>query len=162
MPSRINDIVEEFEVIANAFESVETFIFGYNSDINDDVSKSYPVILLSSAVSATSLRSDSNSFLPREKNYDIQITFWDTFQLSEQKDNTIETKFAGLEIIADQYLAEFMDRTAEGGADFYIENYNTLLGSMVRNEHNGMLVGIRYNMTIHCDNVGCTVGAFTY
>lgn len=160
--TRIDDIITELKTIATAFSAVNTVLFDHNSTINDQPAKTYPIIHLSSAVNATSQRSDANNHLPREKNYDITLTFWDTFGVGENKTTTIEIKYSELELIADQYLAEVNRRTVDVFKEFYINNFNELTGTMMRNEHNDNLVGIRYELVIHSDNVGCTTGTFTY
>lgn len=148
-------------VIATAFSSVNTFHFGLLSDINTDLDKNYPMVQVDSNLNAIN-KDTFNNFLPKEKDYSFNVLLWDTFTLNEQKTKTKQEKYSDLEIIADQYIAEVLRRTLGLGGAFYILNDEEISGNYVSNAHNDRLVGIKYNIVFRSNNVGCTLGTFTY
>ena len=65
----------------------------------------------------------------------------------------------------DRYWAEVNRRTIEDPADtrqFYITNFEEMIGSYITHAHNDDLVGISYSPTIIADNLQCTTGTFSY
>ena len=165
MASNIKEIINELETIADAFTSVSTFNFGRMSEINDQPEKSYPAIYIDSVIEAKTVRRDGNSHLPKEKEYPIEIIFWDKYLIAEQSTTDIQSKYSALEIIADQFFAEVNRRTIEDPAStrqFHINNYEDLTGTYVTNSHVDNLVGIRYRPIFLADNIACTTGTFSY
>ena len=161
MANNIKQIVDELETIADAFTSVSTFNFGLLSDINADQEKSYPMVQLNSQLASSSVDTFTN-YLPKEKDYTFDFFVWDTYKISEQKTKTIQTKYSDIEIIADQYIAEILRRTVGLGKAFWLSNDEGMGGQYVSNSHNDKLVGIKYTLTFRSNNVGCTLGTFSY
>ena len=87
---------------------------------------------------------------------------WDTYKISEQKTKTIQEKYSDIEIIADQYIAEILRRCLDLGKAFWLLNDEGMGGQYVSNSHNDKLVGIKYTLTFRSNNVGCTLGTFSY
>ena len=161
MANNIKQIVDELETIADAFTSASTFKFGLLSDVNVDSDKNYPMIHLNSQLSSSNVDTFIN-YLPVEKDYTIDFIIWDLYKISEQKTKTIQTKYSDIEIIADQYIAEIQRRCLDLGKAFWILNDETIKGGYVSNSHNDKLVGIKYILTFRSNNVGCTLGTFSY
>tara|TARA_R100000808_G_C2137719_1_gene145804 strand:- start:233 stop:718 length:486 start_codon:yes stop_codon:yes gene_type:complete len=161
MANNVKQIIDELNTIATAFSSVNTFHFGLLSDINTDVNKSYPMVQVDSSLSSINRDSFSN-YLPKEKEYSFDVYIWDLYQITEQKTKTKQEKYSDLEIISDQYIAEVMRRTLGQGGALYILNDEDLNGSYVSNAHNDKLIGIKYTIVFRSNNVGCTLGTFTY
>lgn len=165
MSSNIKEIIDELETIADAFSSVNTFNFGEMSEINDQPEKSYPAIYVGSIIEAKTTRRDTNTHLPKEKEYPIEVIFWDKYLIAEQKTTTLQSKYSALEIKADQYFAEVNRRTIEDPAStrqFWIDNFEDLTGIYVTHANVDDLVGIRYRPLFKADNIACTVGTFSY
>jgi len=165
MASNINEIIDELSTIATAFASVNKFNFGNLSEINDTPEKSYPAIYVSHLIEAKTVRRDGNSHLPKEKEYPLQVIFWDTYTIADKTTLDLQSKYSALEIIADQYWAEVNRRTVtspDSTREFMIINYEELTGNYITNAHNDVLVGISYNPTFLADNLQCTTGTFTY
>jgi len=157
--ANIKTIIDELNTIATAFDSVNTFIFDELSEINDDVSKSYPAILVNSRSVDFSHLEFNNSYLPRKKQYTLQIYFLDTYKESEVATTDKQTKYAALEVIADQYLAEVKRRTMESYLSFDYQIGSS--GFEVDKLHNDNLVQVFYSITFVCNNQ-CTTGTFNY
>lgn len=166
MASNIKNIIDELSRIAVAYSPViGAFNFGDRSEINDKPAKSYPAIYISSLIESTTIERDANSHLPRSKNYPIQVIFWDTYNLVESSAVNLQTKYSDLEIIADRFWAEVNRRTITDPADtrqFYIDNFEDMVGNYITNSHVDDLVGISYNPIFRADNLQCTTGTFSY
>ena len=157
--ANIKTIIDELETICNAYAETETFIFDELSAINDQVEKPYPAILVNSRSVDSTTTSFNNSYLPRKKNYTLQIYFLDTYKQNEQDTTDRQTKYAELETIADKYLAEVKRRSVDNYKNFEFSNGST--GFIVDKLHNHDLVQVFYTITFSCDNV-CNLGTFNY
>lgn len=166
MATNIKNIIDELSRIAVAYSPViGTFNFGNLSEINDKPAKSYPAIYVSHLIEAKTIRRDGNSHLPKEKEYPLQVVFWDTYKTVESSATNLQSKYSELEIIADKFWAEVNRRTIDDPAstrEFWIENFEEMVGSYITHSHNSDLVGISYNPTFIADNLQCTTGTFNY
>ena len=155
----IATIINELQTIATAFTSVNSFYFEEIAYINDDVSKTYPAILVNSRSVDYTIDSFENNYLPRKKNFTLQIYFLDTYKQAEKDTTDKQTKYGALEVIADQYLAEIKRRTLESYLDF---EFNIgASGFQVDDLHNDKLNQIVYNASFTVKNK-CTTGTFSY
>lgn len=159
--AQINDIVNELNTIATAFTSVETFIFDEIGAINEDRLKSYPAILVDSRNIDINVVSFGRSNLPHKVDYTFRIFFLDTYQVSQQKTTTRQTKYAAMETIANQYLAEVKRRTESLDKYFFLKSSSVSNGFVVDKVHNDDLVQLVYSVTFQADN-DCQTGTFTY
>lgn len=155
----IKTVIDELNTIATAFSSVNTFVFDELSSINDDISKNYPVILVNSRSVDYTLNEFNNSYLPNKKSVTLQIFFFDTYKEAQQATTDKQTKYAALELIADQFLAEVKRRTINNYLGFDLVTGSN--GFEVDKVHNDNLVQISYNVTFTLQNI-CTTGTFSY
>jgi len=162
MASNIKGIIDELETIANAFTSVKSFQFGLLSKVNEQPGKTYPLVHTESVLSGLTI--DRRLDLPKKKRYSIRVTFYDLFNLTEQKTVDVQSAYSALEIIADQYFAEVNNRTlnTNSSVGFFINNFEALRGEYIPNAHSDKLIGIQYLVDFNADNLQCTKGTFTY
>ena len=162
--STLKQIVDELNTVATAFDAVNTFGFIFPSEVNNDPAKDYPMILLNANLTALTTRRDANSKLPSRKQYNLLITFWDSYSLTDKTTLDSQSKYSDLEIIADRYFAEVAQRSEdhEATAEFFIENFENITGTYVQNQNNDLLIGISYPLVIIADNLQCTTGTFVY
>ena len=107
MASTIKDIVTEAELITEAFEDTNGFIYGFPWDMNATRNKNFPVVLLS-RVHPYSIPELSKP----DRIYDLQVSFFNTFLEGEKKQNIEpETKMEVLEKLARQWMEQFSDRS---------------------------------------------------
>ena len=160
--AQINDIINELETIATAFDAVNTFEFNEIEYINDNRKKSYPVILADSRNIDINPVSFNRSNLPHKTTYTLKLFFLDTYLTSEQKTTTKQDKYSELETIANQFLAEIKRRTEEDSSKgFHLQSSNVNNGFVVDEVHNDKLVQytISVNFTAYND---CNTGNFVY
>lgn len=159
--AQINDIVNELNTIATAFTSVETFIFDEIGAINEDRLKSYPAILVDSRNIDINPVNFSRSNMPSKVNYTFKIFFLDTYPVSEQKTTTRQTKYAEVETIANQYLAEVKRRCeAYSTLKFTLLTRQVNNGFVVDQVHNDNLVQLVYSVTFEAWGE-CVQGTFS-
>ena len=159
--AQINDIIDELNTIATAFTSVNSFIFDEIGAINEDRSKTYPAILVDSRNIDINPITLNRSNLPQRVDYTLRLFFLDTYQVSEQKTTTKQTKYAALETIANQYLAEVKRRTESLSKGFFLKSRSINNGFIVDKVHNDDLVQLVYSATFEADN-DCNLGTFNY
>ncbi len=160
--AQINDIVDELSTIATAMSTINKFIFDEISSINEDRSKTYPAILVDSRnISINPIHLERNN-LPKSVDYGFKLFFLDTYHVSEQKTTNRQTKYAELETLANQYLAEIQRRTiADSSKGFFIKSREVNSGFVVDEVHNDKLCQLVYDVTFRADN-DCTTGTFVY
>jgi len=157
--AQINDIIDELNTIATAFS--KTFIFDEIGAINEDKSKSYPAILVDSRNVDINVITFNRSNLPHRVDYTLRMFFLDTYMVSQQKTTTKQTKYAAMETIANQYLAEVKRRTESLAKGFFLKSASVSNGFIVDKVHNDDLVQLVYSVTFQADN-DCSTGTFTY
>lgn len=165
--SNIKQIIDELEAVADAYDAINKFVFGFPSEVNNEPAKVYPMILVSADFNAQTILRDANSGLPSRRQYNLAVTFWDSYTLGDKTTLNNQQKYSAIEIIADRYFAEVNRRTVIrtspfSTAEFFINNFETLTGTYVQNRNNDKLAGILYQLEIIADNLQCTKGTFSY
>jgi hypothetical protein len=155
----IKTIIDELNTIATAFSSVNSFIFDEIGEINDDISKTYPALLINSRDVNFTNENFNDVYLPRKKTITLQMFLFDTYKESEQVTTDRQTKYANLLTIGDQFLAEVKRRSMEEHLGFEILTGSN--GFEVDKLHNDNLVQVFFNLTFTAKQ-DCTVGTFNY
>jgi hypothetical protein len=107
----INSIVTELKTIAEAFESVEGFIYNRPSAVNwNDRTMGYPRILVDSQVDVD-IEGVNTKNLFKQKSYKFRFFAFDEYKIADQNETTQELKQQTLETIIDQYIGEVRRRT---------------------------------------------------
>ena len=160
--AQINDIVSELNTIATAFTSINTFEFEEIDYINDNRSKTYPVLLVDSRNIDINPQTFNRSNLPNKVIYGFKLFFLDDYHVSEQKTTTRQDKYSELETIAHQFLAEVKKRGLDNSAlGFHIQDSQVNNGFVVDDVHNDKLVQLVYDVTFTAYN-DCNTGTFAY
>ena len=166
MATNIKEIIDELDTIATAFDAVNTFVFGYPSEVNEQPAKNYPAIYINSDFTGQTIERDSGNGLPNKRQYNLSVIFWDTYTITDKTTLDKQSKYSDIEIIADKYFAEVQRRVereqTSSTPEFYIGNFETLTGSYVQNQNNDKLIGIIYPLVIIADSLQCTTGTFSY
>lgn len=157
--AQINDIIDELNTIATAFS--KTFIFDEIEAVNEDRLKTYPAILVDSRNIDINPLTFNRSNLPQRVDYTLKLFFLDTYHVSEQKTTSKQTKYANVETIANQYLAEVKRRTESLAKGFFLKSSLVNNGFVVDKVHNDNLVQLVYSVTFQADN-DCNLGTFNY
>jgi hypothetical protein len=159
--AKYNDIIDEFKTVADAFSSVNYFIYNRVSEVNGRLQdKAYPMILVNSSPNFE--RGANNSyFLPRNKRFTFNIFLYNTFNKADQEAETLQERQAEVDNLLDQYIAELMSRNIEGSRGFSIINATALTGFLAHDVHNDRLIQSTYTITVELDS-DCTTGTFTY
>ena len=159
--AKFDSIINELRIVAEAFTSVNYFVYDRVSSINGRLQdKDYPMILVDS--SPNNVRGVSNnSYLPRKKQFIFNIFCYDVFNKKEKETTSLEEKQAQVDNILDQYIAELISRNIEGENGFSIIKNATLTGFLAHDVHNDKLVQSTYTMTIELDS-DCIEGTFVY
>jgi len=157
--AQINDVIDELNTIATAFG--KTFIFDEIGYINEEKNKTYPAILVDSRNIDINVLTFNRSNLPQNVDYTLRMFFLDTYFQSQQKTTTRQTKYAAMETIANQYLAEVKRRTESLAKGFHLRSSTVSNGFVVDKVHNDDLVQLVYSVTFRADN-DCQTGTFTY
>ncbi len=156
-----DSIINELRIVAEAFTSVNYFVYNRVSSINGrQKDKDYPMILVDSTPNFT--RGNANkSFLPRGKRFTFNIFCYDDFNQKEQDTTSLEQKQASVDNILDQYIAELFKRNIDGSNGFSIVDRTALSGFLAHDVHNDKLVQSTYTITIELDS-DCVEGTFNY
>ena len=155
------DIIDEFKTVADAFTSVNFFIYDRISRINGALqNKDYPMILINSTPNFVR-GAANNDFLPRNKQFTLNIFCYGDYNIAEKSVKTLQQKQAEIDNILDQYIAEVIKRNIDGVNGFSIVNNTSLSGFLAHDVHNDKLVQSTYTMTVQLDS-NCTVGTFIY
>lgn len=159
--AKYKDIIDEFETVADAFASVNYFVYDRVSRINGSLQdKAYPLILVNSTPNYE--RGDNNnSFLPRKKRFTLNIFCYGDYNTAERKVKSLQEKQGEIDNILDQYIAEIINRNISGANGFSIVNNTALAGFLAHDVHNDKLVQSTYTMTVELDS-DCITGTFTY
>lgn len=156
----IKTVIDELETIANAFTGVEQFMYDRPSYINGRPSEAWPLILVNS--SPNNVRGDVNrDYLPRKKQFTLNIFVYDTFNEDEKSTTTLQTKQAAVDQLLDQYIAELMRRNNSGANGFFLSEQATINGFIAHDVHNGRLVQSTYTVNVYLDSE-CSTGTFNY
>ena len=160
--AQLNDIIDELNTIATAFTGINTFVFDEIGEINSDRLKSYPALLVDSRNLGINVTKLDRNNLPDKIDYSLKLFFLDTYFVSEQKTTDRQTKFAAMETIANQYLAEIQRRTlADSTKGFFIKSREVSNGFVLDKLHNDELCQLVYDVVIRADN-DCSLGTFAY
>lgn len=160
--AQISDIVNELNTVATAFTSVNSFYFNEIGHINDERKKSYPAILVDSRNIDINPIKFNRLNLPHTVDYSFKLFFFDTYQVSEQKTTSKQTKYSQLETIANQFIGEVKRRTeADSTLGFHIRTTAVNNGFVVDEVHNDNLVQLVYDVTFVAYNE-CNTGTFSY
>ena len=159
--AKYKDIIDEFKTVADAFASVNYFVYDRVSRINGSLQdKAYPLILINSTPNYE--RGDNNnSFLPRNKRFTLNIFCYGDYNTAERKVKSLQEKQGEIDNILDQYIAEIINRNISGANGFSIVNNTALSGFLAHDVHNDKLVQSTYTMTVELDS-DCITGTFTY
>ena len=160
--AQINDIVTELNTVATAFTAINTFEFEEIDYINDNRSKTYPVLLVDSRNIDINPIDFKRSNLPNKVHYSFKLFFLDDYHTSEQKTTTRAAKYSELETIANQFLAEIKKRgIANSDLNFHLQTSQVNNGFVVDEVHNDKLVQLVYDVTFTAYG-DCTEGTFSY
>ena len=155
------DIIDEFKTVADAFTSVSYFVYDRVSRVNGALqNKDYPMILINSTPNFER-GANNNDFLPRSKNFTLNIFCYGDYNTAERKVKSLQQKQGEIDNILDQYIAEVFNRNVDGSNGFSIVNNTALSGFLAHDVHNDKLVQSTYTMTVELDS-NCTLGSFTY
>jgi len=159
--AKYDDIINEFKVVAEAFTSVNYFVYNRVSSINGRLQdKDYPMILVDSTPNY--VRGDSNNgFLPRGKRFTFNIFCYGDYNKKEKDTKDLEEKQGEIDNILDQYIAELINRNIEGLNGFSIIDNTSLSGFLAHDVHNDKLVQSTYTMIVSLDS-DCVEGTFNY
>ena len=155
------DIINEFETIANAFDSVNYFIYNRVSEINGRIQDKADPLLLVKSTPNTNRGSVNNDFLPSRKEYSFNIFLYNTRDTNTQKTKSLQESQSEVDLILDQYIAEFIRRNISGDNGFSLVDYNQINGFLAHDVHNAKLVQSTYSLTIALDS-SCSLGTFNY
>ena len=151
------DIIDEFKTVADAFTSVSYFVYDRVSRVNGTLqNKDYPMILINSTPNFER-GANNNDFLPRSKNFTLNIFCYGDYNTAERKVKSLQQKQGEI----DQYIAEVIRRNIDGSNGFSIVNNTALSGFLAHDVHNDKLVQSTYTITVELDS-NCTLGSFTY
>jgi len=159
--AKYSDIIDEFKTVAEAFASVNYFIYNRVSEVNGrKQDKDYPMILVNS--SPNMLRGDANnSFLPRGKQFTFNFFCYNTFNRVDKEAETLQERQSTVDNILDQYIAELIRRNIDGSNGFSIIESTSLSGFLAHDVHNDKLVQSTYTLTVELDS-DCVTGTFVY
>ena len=155
------NIIDEFKTVADAFTSVSYFVYDRVSRVNGALqNKDYPMILINSTPNFER-GANNNDFLPRSKNFTLNIFCYGDYNTAERKVKSLQQKQGEIDNILDQYIAEVIRRNIDGSNGFSIVNNTALSGFLAHDVHNDKLVQSTYTITVELDS-NCTLGSFTY
>ena len=155
------DIIDEFKTVADAFTSVNYFVYDRVSRVNGTLqNKAYPMILINSTPNFVR-GANNNSFLPRGKQFTFNIFCYGDYNTAERKVKSLQQKQGEIDNILDQYIAEVMRRNIDGANGFSIVNNTSLSGFLAHYVHNDKLIQSTYTITVELDS-NCTLGSFSY
>lgn len=157
--AQIVDIIDELELIANAFTSVNSFYFDEIGIINTDKKKSYPCIIVDSRNVDVNPISFTRSNLPNKIEYSFKMFFLDPYEVSEQKTKTRQQKYSDLLLIANQYIAEVKRRTETYDFSFTLKSTQVNNGFIVDKVHNDVLCQLVYSVVFTAQKE-CVLGTF--
>lgn len=157
--AKIVDIVNEFELVAKAFEDVGHFIYDRLSSVNASRVKTWPLVLLESTPETT-FGKLNNKFLPKSKTYRFRLFVFDDYDISEKKTIALQQKESDVEDILNRYLAEIIERNTSSPG-WRIEQPEQIRGLIAHDVHNGKLVqsSITFSVVVDSD---CVNGVFNY
>lgn len=157
--AKISDIVDEFKTVAEAYESIGSFVYDRLSAVNASKIKSWPMVLLESTPDTT-FGKLNNKFLPSSKTYRFRMFVFDDYDISEKKSKTLQEKESDVEDILNRYLAEIIERNLSSPG-WRIDQPELIRGLIAHDVHNGKLVqsSINFNVVVDSD---CVKGVFNY
>lgn len=156
-----SDIVDEFETVANAFASVNFFMYDKVSEINGRVKdKAYPMIQLKESPN-TSRGSVNNLGLPTNKKYTFNIFCYNLYNKDSQLVKTKQEAQAEVDLWLDQYLGKFFERNIDACNGFYVVDQDSVNGFLAKDVHNDKLVMATYTITIGLQS-SCDEGTFNF
>ena len=171
--ANIDTIVTLFETVANAMlvqdntlpasnSIAPTFIYNRVSGVNENVSKSYPAILLDSQPNIDR-KSATTTFLPRENCYEFKLFVYDQYNFDQQTVHDLSNKQAKVETILNQYIAEIQRQCINNVAynGMLIQNIKDVDGFLAKDVHNSKLVQAYYKIRV-CVPSNCVLGTFVY
>jgi len=155
------DIIDELKTVADAFASVNYFVYDRVSRVNGTLqNKAYPMILIDSTPNFNR-GATNNIYLPRGKQFTFNIFCYGDYNTAERNSKSLQQKQGEIDNILDQYIAEVFNRNVDGSNGFSIVNNTALSGFLAHDVHNDKLVQSTYTMTVELDS-NCTLGSFTY
>jgi hypothetical protein len=101
----IQDAVNQFERVANAFAGLSYFIYGNYASIAKFRTKDYPVLLIEDPVQLL-----SQDIIKNKRTYKFVFNFFDLNQRNQQAQNNQQRYQGELELLAWQYLSELKDQ----------------------------------------------------
>ena len=105
------DIIDEFKTVADAFTSVSYFVYDRVSRVNAALqNKDYPMILINSTPNFER-GANNNNFLPRGKQFTLNIFCYGDYNTAERKVKSLQQKQGEIDNILDQYIAEAVSYT---------------------------------------------------
>tara|TARA_R110000744_G_scaffold368034_1_gene477765 strand:- start:1447 stop:1959 length:513 start_codon:yes stop_codon:yes gene_type:complete len=169
--ANIDTIVTLFETVAAAMRVNDntlpvssivapTFIYNRVSAVNENVSKTYPAILLDSQPNINR-KSATTTFLPKQNCYEFKLFVYDQYNFGQQTVQDLSNKQAKVETILNQYIAEVQRRALTTTNGIEVENIKTIDGFLAKDVHNSKLVQAYYKVKV-CVNSDCVLGTFVY
>lgn len=156
----LNSIITELETIANAMEGVEGFIYNRPSAVNwNDRTMGYKRILVDSQVDLD-VEGVNSKNLFNKKRYQFRFFAFDEYQISEQKNVTLQQKQQELETIIDQYIGELRRRTLADSTKGFMVGAVTG-GFHAFPVHNDKLMQVSFGVELIGDSA-CVQGTFSY
>lgn len=156
----INSIITELETIANAFTSVQSFIYNRPSAVNWKIrTKGYPCILVDSQTDFDPNGTNSKNLI-KKNTYTLRVFAYDEYQITEQNEITQQAKQQELQNILDQYIAEIRRRAIATPSNGFIVT-NITNGFHAFPVHNDKLMQVVLTLSIEADS-HCTIGTFNY
>ena len=158
----INDVIQEFRLVANAHSNINDFTFNEFSAVDwEDRSKGYPVLLVQAQGVPWTSSELNASFLARKKCYQIDLFLHDTYHEAEKATTAREIKMGEVELYLDQFLAELANRAESGVSPGYIKSTEGTQGMLSYDTHANKLVTATAKFKYIIDT-NCDAGIFNY
>jgi len=159
--SNFNNVINEFKTVADAFNSVNYFIYDRVSRVNGNLkNKAYPMILVDSTPNFNK-SGTNNLYLPKSKQFTFNIFCYGDYNSTERKTKELHEKQAEIDNILEQYMAEVIRRNIEGSNGFSVVKNTSFSGFLAHDVHNDKLVQSTYTITVEIDS-DCQTGNFIY
>lgn len=159
--ARIQAVVDEFLVVANASTDISSDTYNELSAINwEDNDKNYPLLLFDKRSVEVAIDKFSRNNLPSRSTYTQTIYFLNTYTETEKASTTLQAKQDALMVIAEQYFAEVRRRNKSGENGFYVGDINAV--KPIDETHNDRLIQLSYTVELQVMLTGCSLGSFDY
>lgn len=152
----ITQLITELETIAQAQTGLNGLVYGELMEINNQRNKDYPLLFIDRNV-----RIDAMNLKTRQRVYHLKLSFFDRYPRPEEMSTASEAKQRDLEVLAEQFMHEFMERYKANGYPWKIENEDRVVGNWHYRKHHDRLIELSYTLQIRCQGE-CLAGTFNY